>query len=64
MLPKATTPPHPVLQQEKFVEGAEETQLWVDAQRVRISCQDPFSNLAWSPWSTWQDLNATLQRQI
>lgn len=46
------------------MEGAEETQLWVDAQRVRISCQDPFSNLAWSPWSTWQDLNATLQRQI
>ncbi|XP_050177465.1 interleukin-12 subunit beta-like [Myiozetetes cayanensis] len=48
----------PPLQVERFVEGVEETQVQVGAQRVRISCRDPYTPPAWSPWSPWQDLNA------
>lgn len=48
----------PPLQVEQFVEGAEETPVQVGARRVRISCRDPYTPPAWSPWSTWMDLNA------
>ncbi|XP_054059375.1 interleukin-12 subunit beta-like [Rissa tridactyla] len=51
-------------QVDKYVEGAEETQLQERAQRVRISCQDPYINPAWSPWSAWQDVDAAQQRQL
>ncbi|XP_027586402.1 interleukin-12 subunit beta-like [Pipra filicauda] len=44
-------------QVERFVEGMEETQVQVGARRVRISCRDPHTPLAWSPWSPWQDLD-------
>ncbi|KAJ7425419.1 interleukin-12 subunit beta-like protein [Willisornis vidua] len=45
-------------QVQQFVEGVEETEVQVDAQRVRISCRDPYTAPAWSPWSPWQDLSA------
>ncbi|XP_075004337.1 interleukin-12 subunit beta-like [Calonectris borealis] len=48
----------------KYVEGAEETQLQERTRRVRISCQDPYANPTWSPWSTWQDVNAAQQRRL
>ncbi|XP_068005432.1 interleukin-12 subunit beta-like [Melanerpes formicivorus] len=51
-------------QVDKYVEGVEETQLQVGTQRVRISCQDPYTNPAWSPWTAWQDLDATQQSQL
>ena len=50
------------LQVDKYVEGAEETQLQEHARRVRISCRDLYANPAWSPWTTWQDVGATQQR--
>lgn len=52
------------LQVHKYVEGMEETQLQVSTGRVRISCQDPYTNPAWSPWSAWQDLDATQQSHL
>ncbi|KAM9286830.1 interleukin-12 subunit beta-like [Cariama cristata] len=43
------------LQADEYVEGAEEMQLRDWVRRVRISCRDPYTNPAWSPWSAWQD---------
>lgn len=62
VLPEATA--CPALQVDKYVEGAEETRLQERARRVRISCQDPYANPAWSPWSDWQDVDAAPQRRL
>ncbi|KAM9294971.1 interleukin-12 subunit beta-like [Morus bassanus] len=51
-------------QVDKYTEGAEEMWLQDRARRVRISCQDPYANPAWSPWSAWQDVDAAQQRQL
>ncbi|XP_075566009.1 interleukin-12 subunit beta-like [Pelecanus crispus] len=51
-------------QVDKYVEGTEETQLRECARRARISCQDPFTNPAWSPWSAWQGLGAARQCRL
>lgn len=48
----------PPLQVEQFVEGVEETPVPAGARRVRISCRDPYTPPAWSPWSTWMGLDA------
>ncbi|XP_072783967.1 interleukin-12 subunit beta-like [Taeniopygia guttata] len=45
-------------QVEQFVEGAEETPVPVGAGWVRISCRDPYTPPAWSPWSAWMGLDA------
>ncbi|XP_069711057.1 interleukin-12 subunit beta-like [Phaenicophaeus curvirostris] len=42
----------------RYVEGAEELELQEQAQRVRISCRDPYANPAWSPWSAWKVIGA------
>lgn len=46
------------LQVEQFVEGVEETLVPAGARRVRISCRDPYTPPAWSPWSAWMGLDA------
>ncbi|KAM6071906.1 interleukin-12 subunit beta-like [Theristicus caerulescens] len=51
-------------QVDKYVESAEETRLQERARRVRISCQDPYANSAWSPWSAWQDVGAARQHWL
>ncbi|XP_042664162.1 interleukin-12 subunit beta-like [Tyto alba] len=51
-------------QVDKYVEGAEETRLRARARRVRISCQDPYAKPAWSPWTAWQGVDVTQQRQL
>ncbi|XP_075606894.1 interleukin-12 subunit beta-like [Balearica regulorum gibbericeps] len=51
-------------QVDKYVEGAEETRLQERARRVRISCQDPYANPTWSPWSAWQDVDAAQQSRL
>ncbi|KAM6269890.1 interleukin-12 subunit beta-like [Porphyrio hochstetteri] len=51
-------------QVDKYVEGAEEMQLQERARRVRISCRDPYTSPAWSPWSAWQDVDAAQQSRL
>ncbi|XP_015705656.1 interleukin-12 subunit beta-like [Coturnix japonica] len=43
-------------QVDTFVEGTEQTRLRERVRRVRISCQDPYSNSSWSPWSGWREV--------
>ncbi|XP_054149265.1 interleukin-12 subunit beta-like [Melozone crissalis] len=49
---------HNGTQVEQFVEGAEEAPVPAGAGRVRISCRDPYTPPAWSPWSAWMGLGA------
>ncbi|OPJ81201.1 interleukin-12 subunit beta-like [Patagioenas fasciata monilis] len=51
-------------QVDRYVEGTEELRLQGRVRRVRISCQDPYANPAWSPWSTWQDVGAVRQPRL
>ncbi|XP_030331386.1 interleukin-12 subunit beta-like [Strigops habroptila] len=51
-------------QADTYVEGAEETWLRDRARRVRISCRDPYTSPAWSPWSPWHGTGAAQQRRL
>ncbi|KAM9663402.1 interleukin-12 subunit beta-like isoform 1-T1 [Morphnus guianensis] len=51
-------------QVHRYVEGVEELQLQDRMRRVRISCQDPYANHAWSPWSAWKDVDAAQQHRL
>ncbi|KAM9027544.1 interleukin-12 subunit beta-like isoform 2-T2 [Ara ararauna] len=51
-------------QADKYVEGEEETWLWDSVQQVRISCRDPYTSPAWSPWSPWHGTGAAQQRRL
>ncbi|XP_064919014.1 interleukin-12 subunit beta-like [Columba livia] len=51
-------------QVDRYVEGTEELRLQGRVRRVRISCQDPYANPAWSPWSSWQDVGAARQPRL
>ncbi|XP_065606333.1 interleukin-12 subunit beta-like [Cyrtonyx montezumae] len=49
-------------QVDAFVEGTEKMSLQERVQRVRISCQDPYTNSSWSPWSGWWEVDTAWLR--